>query len=197
MYDTPCRRRNLLLSGQSLLVLLIAIVTVSIQATGQTPSQTQQPSPTIESPVQPVDVGVGRTNLECAGYFRLPPLNGLPQIVGGEQEQEKRVYSTGDFVYLDKGSQQGVREGQEFHIVRPRGLAEKVYRQKKGNLGVFVQEVGQLRVVRLKPDVAVAQVTYACDPILLGDLLTGVPDRVSPEPRLNPEMTIDRFSDPN
>ncbi len=195
MLDTHFQCENVFLSGRWLLALLAASLCFSARINAQTSPQTQKVSPQIESPAEASDVGIGRSNLECAGYFRLPPLNGLPQVVGGEQEQEKRVYATGDIVYIDAGSQQGVHEGQEFHVIRPRGWVERVYRQKKGNLGVFVQEIGQLRVIRVKSNVSVAQVTFSCDPLLLGDLLTGVPDRTSPEIRTG--FSLERFSDPN
>ncbi|HZE69027.1 MAG TPA: hypothetical protein VE135_05800 [Pyrinomonadaceae bacterium] len=195
MLDTPFGRRNVFSRARCLMALLAVSMCLSLQANGQTSPQTRKLAPQVELPTAPVDIGVGRTNLECAGYFRLPPLYGLPQIVGGEQEQEKRVYATGDIVYIDAGSQQGIKEGQEFHVIRPRGWVERVYRKKKGNLGVFVQEIGQLRVIRVKDRVSVAQVSFACDPLLLGDLLTGLPDRVSPTARA--EITIDRFTDPN
>jgi hypothetical protein len=195
MHANPFRRRNLIPRGSLLMALLVVSTGFAGKAIAQNPPPTPQKSPTVEMPTNPVDRGVGRTNLECVGYFRMPPLTGVPQIVGGEQEQEKRVYATGDIVYIDAGSQQGVREGQEFHVVRPRGNVEKVYRQKKGNLGVFFQEVGQIRVVRLKPDVSIAQVVFACETILLGDLLTGPADRPSPDPSI--EESLDRFSDSN
>jgi hypothetical protein len=196
MLDTTFRCRNLFHRGKCSLVLALFVVAPAFvsKVNAQTPSEPQQTSK-IEMPAQSPERGIGRGNLECAGYFRLPPLKGLPQIVGGEQEQEQRIYATGQFVYIDAGSQQGVREGQEFHIIRPRGWVEKVYRQKKGNLGVFIQEIGELRVVRVKENVSVAQITFSCDPILLGDLLTGLPDRVSPVAKS--EIIIDRFSDTN
>jgi hypothetical protein len=195
MLDTPFQRRKPSLRATCRLLLLAVAVCFASTASAQTEPQSQQPRPKIEPPTEAPERGIGRGNLECAGYFRLPPLKGLPQIVGGEQEQEQRIYATGHFVYIDAGSQQGVKEGQEFHVIRPRGWVEKVFRQKKGNLGVFVQEVGQLRVIRVKERVSVAQITFSCDPILLGDLLTGLPDRVSPVAKS--DLTIDRFSDPN
>jgi len=191
MFETRFRCKNRFLQGR-IFVLLLALSGTTTAQSSTKPQQVTLPAPAAaESP----EKDIGRANLECAGYFRLPPLTGLPQIVGAEQEQEKRIYATGHFVYIDAGSQQGVREGQEFHIVRPRGFVEKVYREKKGNLGVFVQELGQLRVVSVKERVSVAQITFACDPILLGDLLTGVPDRPSPTPRA--ETMLNRFTDPN
>jgi len=195
MHDTRIGRRNVLPREIGLLASLALGMCFPFAASGQTNAQNKPPKPQVESPTAPVDVGVGRSNLECAGYFRLPPLNGLPQIVGGEQEQERRIYATGDIVYIDAGAQQGIKEGQEFHVIRPRGFVERVYRKKKGNLGVFVQEIGQLRVIRVKERVSVAQVAFACDSLLLGDLLTGVPDRVTPG--MDRSVVIDRFSDHN
>src|SRR5438876_3449480 len=148
MHDTPFQRTHAFLSVRWFMALLAVSMFLSLQASGQTSPQEKRPQ--VESPIAPVEVGVGRTNLEYAGYFRLPPLNGLPQIVGGEQEQEAKVYVTGDIVYIDAGSRQGIKDGQEFHVIRPRGFVERVYRKKKGNLGVFVQEIGQLRVIRVK-----------------------------------------------
>ncbi len=138
----------------------------------------------------------GRSTMQCAGYFRLPPLKGTPQIVGGEDEQEKHLYVTGDYVYLDSGARDGVREGQEFNIIRPRGGEFHVRRrtgQNQGSLGIFFQEIGQLRVIKVKDEVSVAQINFSCDGALLGDLLTGAPDRVSPS--LKPGVSLDRFSD--
>lgn len=180
---------------------LMPIITVSIllvfasQALAQNQGGSQQrQGPVVQLPSSDRgDSGIGRTNLQCSGYFRMPPLNGLPQIVGAEEEQEQTVFATGDYVYLDAGSRQGIRQGQEFHILRPRGEIEHVYRQKKGDLGVFVDELGQLQVIQVKEAVSVAQITFSCDVIRLGDLLTGVPDRATPTPRQS--GSLDRFSD--
>jgi hypothetical protein len=185
------RCRNLIRFGSLLLMLLATGFTLSSKTLAQTP--TPQQSPELETPMSPVNVGVGRNRLECAGYFRMPPLTGVPEIVGGEEEQEQNTYAAGDILYINQGSLQGVKEGQEFHVIRPRGFVEKVYRQKKGTLGTFVQELGQIRVIRVKPNVSVAQVIFSCETILLGDLLTGGPDRISPDPFV--AEPLDRFSD--
>src|SRR6185295_9001308 len=136
MLATHFPRENVLFSTRWLLAVLAACLCYSVQTVAQTTTpdptqtpQTQRITPTIEGPLERADIGVGRSKLDCAGYFRLPPLNGLPQVAGGEQEQERHVFATGDFVYIDAGSQQGVKEGQEFHVIRPRGWIERVYRQ--------------------------------------------------------------------
>jgi hypothetical protein len=187
-----------LLKTQNLKACAIAVCLLScVGVFAQIPTETDQKStvPVVLPERSYLPGGVGRTSLQCAGYFRMPALKNLPQIVGGEQEQEQTIYATGDFVYLDAGQKQGISEGQSFHIIRPRGGPTRVHREKKGYLGVFVQEVGELRVIRVKENVSIAQITFACDTTLLGDFLTGVPDRVSPEQRTG--VSFDRFGDPS
>jgi hypothetical protein len=119
----------------------------------------------------------------------------MPEIVGAEEEQEQRKYSDGDIVYLNAGSQQGIKEGQTFQIIRPRGDVKGVHKTKSGFIGTYVQDVGQLQVFKVRENTSAAQVTFACDQILLGDLLAPVPDRESPVQRA--EESLDRFTDPS
>jgi hypothetical protein len=154
-----------------------------------------QPTPTVIvlQPKGPASVA-GQTDLYCAGFIQYVPAPLNPEIVGGEQEQEQHTYSQGNYVYLNAGSQQGIHVGQEFAIVRPRGQMTSKFTAKKGWLGVYMQEVGQLRVVNVKDQTSVAVITNSCDTILLGDLLRDVNNRVAPEQR--EETTLDRFADP-
>lgn len=118
----------------------------------------------------------------------------MPEIVGAEQEQEQRTYADGDIVYLNAGSQQGIKEGQKFQIIRPRGDVKGVHKQKRGFLGTYIQEIGQLQVFKVRENTSAAQITFTCDAALLGDLLAPVPDRESPLQRA--EENLDRFADP-
>jgi hypothetical protein len=107
----------------------------------------------------------------CAGYIETSPGYSGLEVVGGAQEQEKNNYAFGDLVFINGGSQAGVRVGQEFAVVRPRGQFHSDLSAKKGSLGVFTQEMGRLRVVDVKDKVSVARVVLSCDMMLLGDLL--------------------------
>lgn len=148
--------------------------------------------------ILPADKGpafvAGQTDLYCAGFIQYAPAPINPEIVGGEQEQERRTYSLGDYVFINAGSQQGIHVGQEFAIVRPRGQMTSKFTVKKGWLGVYMQELGQLRVVNVKDRTSVAVITNSCDTILLGDLLRDVNNRVAPDQRQ--ENALDRFADP-
>ena len=136
-----------------------------------------------------------RTRLYCAGYIRHQTLSHMPEIVGALEEQEQRRYGDGDIVYLNAGSQQGMKEGQTFQIIRPRGEVKGVHREKHGFLGTYIQEVGQLQVFKVRENTSAAQITFTCDEALLGDLVAPVPERESPLRRA--DGNLDVFADPS
>jgi hypothetical protein len=158
--------------------------------------QQQKPGPSVTVPEErtPASLATDK-DLYCAGYIKFEPFPRTVQIVGAEQEQEKRVFSQGAFVYIDAGTEQGIKEAQEFAIVRPRGKLKGVYAQKKNSLGVYVQEIGRLRIAKVLNHVSVAEILTTCEEVRQGDLLTEVPHRVSPiQQAVTP---LDRFSDPS
>ena len=136
-----------------------------------------------------------KSHLYCAGYIRNQKLPHMPEIVGAVEEQEQRRYADGDIVYINQGSQQGIREGQTFQIIRPRGDVKGVHKKKAGFLGTYIQEVGQLQVFKVRENTSAAQITFTCDAALLGDLLAPVPDRESPPQRS--DANLDVFADPS
>ena len=164
-------------------------------ANEQSAAPLPKPTPTVFLPQEKVaPVVAGRTDLYCAGFIQYVPAPINPEIVGGEQEQEQRVFVEGDYVFINAGSQQGVRVGEEFAIVRPRGQMSSRFTTKKGWLGVYMQELGRLRVMNVKDRVSVAIITNSCDTVMLGDLLRQVNNRVAPGERA--EVLLDRFAEP-
>ena len=159
-------------------------------------AQTPAPTPTVILPDQrqPQNV-IGKSSLYCAGFIRFERLPDMPEIVGAEEEQEQRKFSDGDVVYLNAGSAQGIKEGQTFQIIRPRGDVKHVHKQKAGFVGTYIQDIGQLQVFKVREHTSAAQITMSCDQVLLGDLLTPIPDRESPVQRA--EADLDRFADPS
>ncbi|MCA1630758.1 MAG: hypothetical protein LC785_06470 [Acidobacteria bacterium] len=153
------------------LLLLIALLNAAAQAQTAPPQapRAQMPAETpVTSALQPL---ARDSELYCAGYIEQNPGYGGLSLVGGAQEQERSTYAFGDFVYINAGSQAGVKVGQEFTVVRPRGQFQSDLSAKKGSLGVFTQEIGRLRVTDVKGAVSIAQVVHSCDQMLLGDLL--------------------------
>jgi hypothetical protein len=197
------RTRKIVYQGLMASLLLMACgLTGAVNAQTGNPAagaQTQQ-QPQRPTVILPKDQGpspaASRTDLYCAGFIQYVPFpTPAMQIVGGEQEQEQRVYSEGDYVFINAGSRQGVRVGDTFSVIRPRGKLTSKFTKKRGYLGVYVRELGQLRVIEVKERVAVAFVETSCETILNGDLVQPSPQRISPRERT--EVALDRFADPS
>jgi len=176
---------------KALLLSLPCLLALPVAASAQTPTPTPQVIvPTVE---QPRHVA-GKSSLFCAGYIRYQRLPKMPEVVGAEEEQEKRTYAAGDIIFLNQGSSDGIKEGQNFQVIRPRGDVKGVHKEKFGFVGTYIQEVGQLQVFKVWQNTAAAQITLSCDMILFGDLLAPIPDRESPLHRSY--ENIDRFAEP-
>ena len=175
-----------------LLFSFACLLALPLAANAQTPAPT--PRMILPTAAQPARVA-GESSLFCAGYIRYQKFGQTPEIVGAEEEQEQRTFADGDIVYINAGSRQGVKEGQSFQIIRPRGDVKGVYRKKIGFLGTYVQEVGQLQVFKVREETSAAKITFTCDAALLGDLLVDIPVRESPLQRA--EGNLDRFADPS
>jgi hypothetical protein len=181
--------------------VLVFCASGSIPASAQTPAgpsaqQTpQQQRPSNIAPGERVPVPAAReSETACAGFIEQTPPRDRFEIVGAEEESLNRMFAEGDYVFVNAGAQQGAQVGQEFSVVRPRGRFRSKFSSKRGPLGVFTQEVGRVRVVRVRDNVSVALVVASCDNLLMGDLLRRVPQRSTPAFRA--EADLDRFALP-
>ena len=163
-------------------------------AHAQTPADRMAQSPAAVTATQQA-APARETEMQCSGFIEHRPPAGRLEIVGAEEEQEQHIFGEGDYVYINGGAQAGVRAGQEFSVIRPRGRFKTRFSSKDGSLGMYTQELGRLRVVNVKPNVSVALVTQSCDNMLFGDLLREVPVRSTPIVRA--ELPLERFADPS
>jgi hypothetical protein len=173
----------------SLVCLLALAFTANAQSSTPTPEQGLALNPAMI----PATIA-GQSTMYCAGYIRYQKLPQMPEIVGAQEEQEQHTYADGDVVYLSAGSQQGIKEGRTFQIIRPRGTVKGTHKHKRGFLGIYVQDIGQLQVFKVRENTSVARITFTCDTALLGDLLAPVPDRRSPYQRT--AENLDLYADP-
>lgn len=193
------RRTSFTLNCKALVFVLVLCAFSPSAASAQTGGgqQTRQPPPrpTVPPPTERAPAPAARASeFSCGGFITLaPPAPGV-EIVGSVDEQEQRLYGEGDYVFISAGSQAGVKTGQEFSVVRPRGQFRSEFSRKKGSLGVYTQEVGRVRVVRVRDRSSVAMIVTSCDNLLLGDILRPVPESVSPAGR--PADTLDIFAEP-
>lgn len=152
----------------------------------------QQPM-TVSGDIKSRDMRVAeRNNLYCAGYVTSSSIDTSQRIVGGWNEQDGWFYSQFNYVYLNGVN--GAKPGDMFSVVRPRGQVKTKW-TNKDRLGMYVQEVGSVEVVRVKGDHVVARVHTSCDNFLLGDLVRPMETRVAPMFVNRP--ALDLFADPS
>jgi len=168
--------------------LFFVLVFLTATATAQNPRTTPTPRLIVPQDDRKMPVA-GSNNLYCAGYVETGTVNTANEIVGAEDEQEQNIYAQGDNVYISMGANRGVKVGDMFSVIRPRGRVVTRW-TKKNNLGFYVQEVGAVEVVNVKAEVSVARVVSSCDNLLLGDLLQQTPVRTSPLFEKRPRLDV-------
>jgi hypothetical protein len=162
----------------SVLVLLVALAGgfAQEQAAESTPSGTT--------------AAVSAPKAECAGFIAaesIPKDLVLYDGADNDHHQPLRQFSTGDYVYLRIGGGTNVTEGSEYRIVR---RANELYRNQwysgeqwlaVHSLGRLYEDTGRVKVSRVTPNGAVAEVTFACGPIYPGDIAVPFKPRLVPE----------------
>ena len=177
-------------SARGLAILFLLAFVFSAAVKGQTPSST--PTMMVTQTKRELPLAMGN-NLLCAGYIQSSPVNTNFEIVGSSDELEQNIFSEGDYVYVRRGYS-NVQVGDVFSVIRPRGKVSSRWSRKR-NLGIYVQEVGTVEVVRVQGEVFVARVKMSCDNLLMGDLLQPLPERVSPMFEQRPALDI--FAEPS
>ena len=87
------------------------------------------------------------------------------RIVGGEGEQRNRVFGNQNIVFLNVGTQNGVKEGMIFDV-------HKGYRARgKPDLEQFIHRIGSLKVIRTTQVRSTAVILSTKEPIVAGDRL--------------------------
>jgi hypothetical protein len=157
----------------NLAALCLSFVAGATVCSAQTPS-TGQPS------AQQPDYSY----VYCSGFFSDPKVPSDIRIISGEQADYKIAFSHGDYVYINRGADKGVKIGDRFSVVRPdtdsaNEWFKEQYKLMKG-MGTLYKDTGQVRVVSVQPKVSIAQVVFGCDYIERGDVVRPLEERPSP-----------------
>ncbi len=148
--------------------------------------------PVAESAKEPALPGIATLHvatgddLYCAGYIRATAPTTEIKIIGGEEENRIAHFGQGDVVYLNAGRSQNLRAGMLFSITRPMGKFRSPYKRLGGrDLGVFVRELGVMRVIAVQGQTATARIIVSCSDIQLGDLLVTFTERSAPSTNIS------------
>ena len=139
-------------------------------------------------------------DMYCSGVLSTAAVSHDTYLITGEQSDYKTTFQEGDFVYINKGSSQGVKVGDEFSVVRamPRYYDIDWFKGQGSLLramGTLWADEGRLKVVVAQPKVAIAQIIESCDSMQRGDIVLPFAER--PAPPLKAFENFDRFAPPS
>ncbi len=177
-------------------VLILAGVLLLVTATSAPAQETMGTEPAAIP-------AASRSEMDCSGFITGTSLSKDLYVLDGADNDFRepvRQFATGDFIYLRSRSGQGFAVGTEYSLVRSAKELNRIQWYPGqggsiGSLGKAYEDLGRARVLSVTPFGAVAEVTFACNAILPGDL--AVPYHVRTIPEYTPSADFDRFALPN
>lgn len=135
----------------------------------------------------------------CSGVWSNEALPNDTYLISGEEARSQLTFYQDNYVYINRGSAQGLSVGDEFLVIRPvkRNAAKEWF---AGNpfptpdrpnwfkweswlrraMGAYWKDVGKVRVVKVHSDTAIAQIVHSCDYFQRGDYVRPFEQRTAP-----------------
>ncbi|MGB2590837.1 MAG: hypothetical protein WBG02_04640 [Candidatus Acidiferrum sp.] len=140
---------------------------------------------------------VGFSTAYCSGFVTDQKVPDETRLVSGEQSNAKLTFARGDYVYINRGQDRGVRVGDRYSVVRAEGDPVDVNWFKWQSkllkaMGTHYLDGGQLRVINVQPKISIAEVTMSCDYMQRGDIV--LPFQERPEPTFKDTGNFDHFA---
>lgn len=184
--------------------ILFAATSAVQAADGTRPTLTREAAPArpplIEKVVRaprtvsgPLAIGV-ETDVYCSGYLGETDEIFPGAVVSAEKEKNQTFFMLGDIVYLDIGVQDGLAAGMEFTIVRPRQAVNK-WGSVTDVVGRVYQTPGRLRVICAQERSAIAEISYSCMDVQVGDYV--MPFEPIPVPLVRRTQLVTMCDTPN
>jgi hypothetical protein len=169
----------------------IAILSLSVFL-GAAVSSAQNAAPAAP-PISQVDY----STVNCSGFVSDQKVPDEIRLISGEQSNYKITFARGDYVYINRGQDKGVRVGDRFSVLRPDKDPTDVPWFKWQTkllkaMGMAYLDAGQVRVVNVQPKVSIAQVSFSCVFMQRGDILLPYQDR--PAPPFKDPAAFDHFA---
>ena len=140
------------------------------------------------------------SDIYCSGFFTNSPLDASLEILGGEAAGFQNEFMERDIIYLNKGRARITTPGIEYMVVRPANDSNPResfagQRNMMRSMGTLYTEVARIQVQIVHEASATAEVVFACEPILKGDIAIPLSARQAP-PYKSPQP-FDRFAPPS
>jgi hypothetical protein len=125
------------------------------------------------------------SSVYCSGFVSDQRVPDDTRLVSGEQSGYKILFSRGEYVYINRGQDKGVRVGDRYSVVRAEADPSEVNWFKwqaklMKAMGRHYADAGQLRIVNVQPKMAVAEITLSCSYMQRGDVVVPFQERPAP-----------------
>lgn len=111
------------------------------------------------------------SDLFCSGFIR-STVSSEMKVSSLANSDTAVLASDGSYLYVGKGTKDGVRAGSTYQVVRPTRKVESPSRQvSERNLGTHYLEIAQIQVVLGQDNTSMARVSQSCEPVEVGDLV--------------------------
>jgi hypothetical protein len=135
-----------------------------------------QDAPMVSTPSDRGPHQAWSSNIYCSGFYTTERVSDDLRLVSGEQAEYKITFTTNDIVFLSKGANQGVKPGDRFSVVRQdKDLLNVQFFKWQDKLskamGTHYADLGELEVIKVQPNIAIAKVSMSCDLMQRGDIV--------------------------
>lgn len=123
----------------------------------------------VEQTLNPISAGakIVRDNIRRASFNDTGPSGQTnARIIGGHIMNRRQIFSVPSFAYINKGSNQGVQEGQIFTI-----RSEQALRQTNSIVENDINVIGRMRIVKTSANFSTAIILESSAGILTGDVV--------------------------
>jgi len=180
----------------SVMLLVLAMANVAVAQQERAAAQGQTPVVPATNIVTR-EVAPTYTDLYCAGFITNQPLQTRGYVAGGWGTPHVVRFSSGDYVYL-QGSTFSVgalysivRQERDPNLYEPFNGQHAMMRQ----LGKNYSDVGRVRVISVRDNLAITQVEFNCTDVMEGDAAIPFVERSSPA--IRQQVSFDRFAPAN
>jgi hypothetical protein len=137
--------------------------------------------------------------LYCSGVVTNIQVPKDTYLISGEDSRYRSTYSAGDYVFINRGAEHGVKVGDQFEVIRP--VSDPVdatwfkYQSMLNHaMGTTYADIGRLRVVHVDGKTSTAEMSLACDLMHRGDIVR--PFTARPAPQFH-DVKFDPFAAPS
>lgn len=136
----------------------------------------------------------------CSGIVSTASVPTHTFVITGEDSNARLAYTLGDMIYINTGSDEGAKVGDEYSLIRAERDSSPIEWTKWqdaifSRMGTLWVDLGRAKVVQVLPKTSVAVIEHMCDTVQRGDI--AVPFEQLPPLTLRPTGQFQRFAPPD